>query len=86
MAAAILNPTPQRLAQSLLVAFSAGDRVELDRVLDRAAALRGNDDMELLKEIGDCLRTASDPAEMRASVKLLTHLARRPSPGFKANA
>ena len=71
----------QRLAQSLLTAWSAGDTAALSASLQSASApaseQRPEDDvLELVKAIGTKLCEPADAEETRASVKLLSHLAR----------
>jgi len=79
MAAATMSSPAQRLALSLLNAWSNGDQAAIASTLESAAAPRyedGDDVLELVVAIGAKLRGNSTPEDVRASVKLLSHLAR----------
>ena len=79
MAAATMSSPAQRLALSLLNAWSNGDQAGIASTLESAAAPRyedGDDVLELVVAIGAKLRGNSTPEDVRASVKLLSHLAR----------
>ncbi|MBZ5602457.1 MAG: hypothetical protein LAO79_09140 [Acidobacteriia bacterium] len=67
----------QRLAQSLLNAWSVGDHEGVAAMLRRAPQAEPDDDvMDLVRAIGAKLAEPLDAEETRASVKLLSHLAR----------